>query len=389
VSQRRRWLNGSFFAAVHSLIHFGQIYSSPHSFLQKLIFTIQFVYNAIQVWFTWFSIGNFFLSFYFLFDIRKGVDKNPESEPGIDPFYPAGDAVFQVLRGLYIYGLATMCITALGNRPRGTRWLYKTMSAFFAMLMLMMLFMGVWSIRLAVLKFYSSTAIVTGTSLLDYLKSTPEFRDMVVAVGTSYGIYLLTSIIHFDPWHIFTSMFQYLLLLPTYNNIFMIYSFCNLHDVSWGTKGATVIHDSAPASKIVNSDGTAVYEYISTDIDDINEGFNSNLKRLAYLKQNREDGCKKRDHKTKQEDQTRSFRTKIVLFWLFCNSALVVLFTNDASLKYFFPKINGSVNPYLTFLFWSFAGLALFRFTGSLIYIIQWFGERLSDFGGSNDDEVI
>jgi chitin synthase len=210
---------------------------------------------------------------------------------------------------------------------------------------------------------------------------------MVIAVGSSYAMYLLASLIHLDPWHIFTSMVQYMLLLPTYTNIFMIYSFCNLHDVTWGTKGATVVQDSAPASKVVQSDGTAVYEYVSTDIDDINDGFKANLKRLANLKENRDKGSGKRDQKTKQEDQTKSFRTKIVLFWLFCNAALVLLFTNDASLKYFFPNITGSVNPYLTFLFWSFAGLALFRFIGSFIYILQYYGERLSDFGGSYDSE--
>jgi chitin synthase len=324
-----------------------------------------------------------------LFDIRKGVDKEPESRFGIDPFYPAGDAVFQVLRGLYVYGLATMCITALGNRPRGTRWLYKTMSAFFAMLMILMLFMGVWSIRLAILKFYSSTTVINEKTLFDYLRKTPEFRDMVVSVGTSYGLYLLASIFHLDPWHIFTSMTQYMLLLPTYTNIFMIYSFCNLHDVTWGTKGATVMQDNAPAAKVVKPDGTAVYEYVSTDIDDINEGFKSNIKRLANLKSNKDDGNKKRDQKTKQEDQTKSFRTKVVLFWLFCNAALVVLFTNDASLKYFFPNINGSVNPYLTFLFWSFAGLALFRFMGSFLYMIQWYSEKLSDMGGSYDEDQV
>ncbi|EEB86720.1 hypothetical protein MPER_16222 [Moniliophthora perniciosa FA553] len=35
ISQRRRWLNGSFFAAVHSTVHFYYIYRSAHSFMRK------------------------------------------------------------------------------------------------------------------------------------------------------------------------------------------------------------------------------------------------------------------------------------------------------------------------------------------------------------------
>ena len=37
----------------------------------------------------------------------------------------------------------------------------------------------------------------------------------------------------------FTSFIQYMLLLPSFVNILMVYAFCNTHDVSWGTKGST------------------------------------------------------------------------------------------------------------------------------------------------------
>ncbi len=32
---------------------------------------------------------------------------------------------------------------------------------------------------------------------------------------------------------------QYLFMLPTYANIFSVFSFCNMHDISWGTKEGT------------------------------------------------------------------------------------------------------------------------------------------------------
>lgn len=64
VSQRRRWLNGSFFCSVYAIAHFRQIYNSPQSKRQKVLFTVQLIYNTIQLLFTWFAIGNFYLSFY-------------------------------------------------------------------------------------------------------------------------------------------------------------------------------------------------------------------------------------------------------------------------------------------------------------------------------------
>jgi chitin synthase len=43
--------------------------------------------------------------------------------------------------------------------------------------------------------------------------------------------------------------------------MFMIYSFCNLHDVSWGTKGATTEGvDSVPLKKMIDESGNTVFE---------------------------------------------------------------------------------------------------------------------------------
>ena len=49
ISQRRRWLNGSFFAALHATIFFFRIWSSGQGFLRKIALQFEFIYNAIQV----------------------------------------------------------------------------------------------------------------------------------------------------------------------------------------------------------------------------------------------------------------------------------------------------------------------------------------------------
>lgn len=60
ISQRRRWLNGSFFAAVYSLWHFPQIWRTDHSALRKFSLSIEFLYNLISLLFSWFAIVSTF-----------------------------------------------------------------------------------------------------------------------------------------------------------------------------------------------------------------------------------------------------------------------------------------------------------------------------------------
>jgi hypothetical protein len=56
ISQRRRWLNGSFFAATYAIAHVGQILRSGHSFSRKTMLMVETVYNIINLVFSWFSI---------------------------------------------------------------------------------------------------------------------------------------------------------------------------------------------------------------------------------------------------------------------------------------------------------------------------------------------
>lgn len=56
ISQRRRWLNGSFFAGVYGLIHFRKIWNSGHGFSRTLLLMIEGIYNVISLIFSWFSV---------------------------------------------------------------------------------------------------------------------------------------------------------------------------------------------------------------------------------------------------------------------------------------------------------------------------------------------
>jgi chitin synthase len=56
VSQRRRWLNGAFFAAVYAQTHFSQIWNTDHSLRRKIALHIEFFYQFVNLLFSFFSL---------------------------------------------------------------------------------------------------------------------------------------------------------------------------------------------------------------------------------------------------------------------------------------------------------------------------------------------
>ncbi len=62
IIQRRRWLNGSFFAATYAIAHAGQIMRSGHTTGRKVALMAETVYNVINIIASWFAIvGVFFV----------------------------------------------------------------------------------------------------------------------------------------------------------------------------------------------------------------------------------------------------------------------------------------------------------------------------------------
>jgi chitin synthase len=66
IKQRRRWLNGSFFASLHATLNWMRIFRSAHSTGRKWLLLVEFIYNGVNLLFSWFNLANFYLSFYFV-----------------------------------------------------------------------------------------------------------------------------------------------------------------------------------------------------------------------------------------------------------------------------------------------------------------------------------
>ncbi|KAI8064971.1 chitin synthase 1 [Thamnidium elegans] len=374
ISQRRRWLNGSFFAAVYSQCHFPRIWSTNHSVGRKAMLSIEFFFNFLNLIFSWLGMANFYLTFYFVTKSLASAD--------MDPFGNGwGDCIFLTLRYLYIFFLITSFICSMGNRPQGSKWMFIISVIAYGFIMIYTSFAGAWLAYKSFEKGMSAPGWEKNNALgnLSLLYGQSEFRSVVISLLATYGLYIIASILYMDPWHMITSFSQYMFMLPTYVNILNVYAFCNIHDVSWGTKGDnTTPMDLGVASKVVAGEkGEQIVEVELKDgIESIDKHYDEALDSLLMKPEAIRES---RAPKTKQDDYYRGFRTRLVLSWIACN-VILVAFVTSGNFQLFLPytdktktleEIQNSVGvAYTGFILWTVAAMAAFRFLGSLLYLV-------------------
>ncbi|PPQ77008.1 hypothetical protein CVT25_014825 [Psilocybe cyanescens] len=346
ISQRRRWLNGSLFASIHA--------------------TIEFIYNAIQLIFTWTSLANFYLAFFFL--VSSATKDSGDTDAFNFLSKGAGKAVFEIFLNLYIGLLFLVLVCSLGNRPQGSKWAYIIAMFLFGLCNIITTWCAGYTVYLAV-----PHNVAGWKNFPELLKTNRTLQEIGVALLATYGLYFISSLMHFEPWHMFTSFIQYMFLLPSYVNILMMYAMCNLHDVTWGTKGDNgAAKDLGGAKKVKGDDGQEVMEVeIPTAREDVDQLWAASRNSL---KNKPPEEKEHRDAATKQTDHDRNSRTNVVLAWVGSNMLMIVVFTSNSFTDWVATHVNKSgdttFNPYLTFLFYAFAGLSAVRFTGSLLYLL-------------------
>jgi len=370
ISQRRRWLNGSLFASIHSTIFFYRIWTSGQNPIRMLVLQIEFIYNAVQLIFTWTSLANFYLAFFFLVSSATAPGQGNAFN-----FLSSGvsQLIFEIFLKLYIALLFVTTVCSLGNRPQGSKWIYALAMILFGICNAMTLWCAGYTVYLAV-----PHSVAGWKNVPNLVATNQAFREIVISLAATYGLYLISSFMHLEPWHMFTSFIQYSFLLPSYVNILMMYAMCNLHDVTWGTKGDNTAPKDLGGAKQIKGDGGKVMMEVEipTARDDVDQLWAASR---AALKVKPPEEKEHRDAATKQSDRDRSSRTNVVLTWVATNMIMIVVFSSSAFLTWVNERIEKSAssnfNPYLSFLFFALAGLSAIRFTGSLLYLIfRFFG---------------
>lgn len=103
ISQRRRWLNGSFFAAIYYTVHFHCLYRSSHSFMRKFWIHIEMFYQLYNLIFAWFSLGNYYIAFIILTQALES--------------YVPQIRILNIILNYFYLGLLIMCSrSAIGRR---------------------------------------------------------------------------------------------------------------------------------------------------------------------------------------------------------------------------------------------------------------------------------
>jgi len=206
-----------------------------------------------------------------------------------------------------------------------------------------------------------------GFNISDLFKN-PVFYTLIVSVMSTYGIWLIASLIMFDPWHMITSFIQYMLLTPTYVNVLNVYAFCNTHDVTWGTKG-----DDKPEKlpSVNTKDGQGKTDL--PDAGDLDAQYERELALFAAKEVKVVAKPTPAQEQEKQLDYYRGVRSIVVLIWLIMNFSLVAVVLNAAGVERITPEerdSNFKENLYMTIVLWSVAALSAFKFVGAMWFLI-------------------
>ncbi|OJJ06821.1 hypothetical protein ASPVEDRAFT_140716 [Aspergillus versicolor CBS 583.65] len=351
ISQRRRWLNGAFFAAVYSIVNVKQLWKTDHSIARKVLLQIESVYQLLQLIFTYFGLANFYLAFFFI--AGSLTDKK------MDPFgHNMGKYIFVVLRYACVLVMCLQFIFSMGNRPQGAKKLYLSSMIVYS---IVMIYTAFCTLYLVVLELMAKTGHDVPLTVSDTL-----FVNIVISLLSTVGLYFFTSFMYLDPWHMFTSSAQYFALLPSYICTLQCYAFCNTHDVTWGTKGDNSLNTDLGTARIIN--GSIVEVEMPSEQLDIDSGYDAALRNLRDRLEVPDPGI---SESQQQEDYYRAVRTYMVSVWMVANVVLAMAVSEVYGVG------SGGTNVYLAIVLWAVAALAIIRAIGSTTYAVLYLVQKI------------
>ena len=230
-----------------------------------------------------------------------------------------------------------------------------------------------------------------------------------VLLLTSLSTYFFVGLIHGELHHVILTILPYLFALPSFVNIFQIYSMSNLHDVSWGTRPEVpeVLEVPAAAAAAAEAPGYAARDRVDdeekgygtatpvalrngmyTDLNDFtssllegteNEGPRGSLRCFSCC------CCSSRSRTTRattraatelisiaemQQDEQRNFMLKTMALWLLMNLGLVLITSTSYAIV---PQLD-----FMNFTMGVLFSSMMIRLIGSTFYACSRYGQGTS-----------
>lgn len=398
IGQRRRWLNGSFAAGIYSLAHFNRMYGSNHGIIRMLFLHIQALYTTAGLFMSWFAVANWFTTFAAIIDIVAENWRDPYLAAGItdynltEPTSSNGTAAMKswkikqcwsgtvfdntahfkdnnissktnylgitnwILKIIYLALLALQVILALGNRPKGEKPAYVVSFVVFGLFAAYLLAMTLILTIKAFCPLSVEMSVAGGQNVFSIFLGS-DYGPIFAGIAGTFGIYIVSSFLYLDPWHIFHSMIPFLLVAASFTNILNVYAFCNLHDVSWGTKGSDNVEalPSISSKKTSKEDGAQIVEDVHRNQNDLDAQFQQTVLRAVQPFKVTDE-----NERPTEDDQNKTFRTRFITVWLMMNTALTITML----------KLSASNRTkYFQAILWITFGFSFVKFCGFTYYM--------------------
>lgn len=213
IKQRRRWINGSWFALIKVLKNCQLLrdvcFNSKHSLGRKILFAFQSLYMSVIMLMTWFSVGIFYTGYALIAELLSCKDDSDKSSKITE--------TCGIFMYVYIFIMGCNVLVALATDPENVKPFWVALC---------------W--------FFSAAGIFMVWGLLQ-LAIPNEFPISDIVAYEAAGLFFVMGMAILCYWENFFTMLifgvHYILLTPTYINILTVFAICKTDDVSWGTRG--------------------------------------------------------------------------------------------------------------------------------------------------------